>query len=188
MVLGAKAAQRLYTARVAGSSPVGPIIMSDRWTIPADIIEAGKRQQIRYDGAPLWNEGEFCTDSLTQGAKALANYLESVYSVKVLGFSCRQNTANKKLTSIHGTGRALDIMIKPINGKANSAVGDVIANWLIINAENIGVQYIIWNRTYWSGLKSDRYKGPNPHIDHIHVEINNDGASMSTPWFKINRS
>ncbi|HEX3139904.1 MAG TPA: hypothetical protein VHQ87_07605, partial [Rhizobacter sp.] len=87
------------------------------------------------------------------------------------------------------TGRALDIMIPTVGGKANGAVGDRIANWLVENAQAIGVQYIIWNHVRWAasyaaGRKVAPYTGPVPHIDHIHVEINNAGAARSTPWFQ----
>jgi hypothetical protein len=82
-------------------------------------------------------------------------------------------------------------MIPRINKQANSAVGDPIANWLVQNAEAIGVQYIIWNRVQWTGSRKGRkdrdYTGPSPHTDHIHVELNLDGARRATPWF-LNRS
>jgi hypothetical protein len=107
------------------------------------------------------------------------------------GYNCRQNTASAAQTSVHGTGRAIDIMISPINGRANSTVGDPIANWLIQNADGIGIQYIIWNHVQWNGSRTGRkdrdYHGPNPHIDHIHVELNRDGAARITPWF-LNRT
>ena len=79
-------------------------------------------------------------------------------------------------------------MIPTVSGRANSAVGDPIANWLVQNAELIGVQYIIWNRTKWNaskrGRKHGRYGGPSPHIDHIHAELNLDGARQRTAWFQ----
>lgn len=34
--------------------------------------------------------------------------------------------------------------------------------------------YVIWNRTIWSntyGFRPRRYTGPNPHTDHMHIEI-----------------
>src|SRR5215207_2453810 len=78
-------------------------------------------------------------------------------------------------------------MIPIVGGRANSTVGDPIANWLVVNASAIGVQYLIWNRVRWSGgrrkEKFARYTGPNPHRDHIHVELTLEGAQRSTPWF-----
>ena len=79
-------------------------------------------------------------------------------------------------------------MIPRVGGRANSAIGDPIANWLVQNATAIGVQYLIWNRVSWNGhikAPKDRpYTGPNPHTDHIHVELNHDGAGRKTPWFQ----
>jgi hypothetical protein len=78
-------------------------------------------------------------------------------------------------------------MIPTVLGRANSAVGDPIANWIIKNAPSFGVQYITWNRTKWngnySGRKHGRYGGPNPHIDHLHIELNRDGVARREPGF-----
>jgi hypothetical protein len=71
-------------------------------------------------------------------------------------------------------------------------VGDPIANWLVRNAQALGMQYLIWNRVRWSGSRSGRkdalYGGPNPHIDHIHAELNRDGARRQTAWFQGQRA
>ena len=49
------------------------------------------------------------------------------------------NTANAREMSVHGTGRAIDVMIPPVRrGVANAAVGDPIAHWLIRNASDVG--------------------------------------------------
>jgi len=75
-----------------------------------------------------------------------------------------------------------------IKGKADNTVGDAIANWLVVNAEDLGVQFIIWDQTKWnasySSNKAKPYGGTVPHIDHIHVELDNDGAAMKTAWFQ----
>ena len=163
--------------------------LSATWVLPPDVRAMGERQYVRYDSPPAWDNGRNCAVSLTAGAAEVGDYLQSAFRgiSSVGGHSCRQNTANLAQTSVHGTGRALDIMIPMVNGRANSAVGDPIANWLVQNAQAIGVQYIIWNRTKWSGSYSGRkdgaYGGPVPHIDHVHVELNRNGAARSTPWF-----
>lgn len=158
-----------------------------RWVLPASVAKAGAEQSVEYDNPPSWNKGKNCTGTFTAGAKQLGYHIKTNFSkvTSVGGYSCRQNTANKAQTSVHGTGRAIDIMIKPVSGKANSAAGDKIANWLVTHAEEIGVQYVIWNRTSWNGStgKSKNYTGPNPHIDHIHAEVNERGGARLTPWF-----
>lgn len=169
----------------SSSSPTAP--PSFKWALPPDVSAAGEHQFIRYDGAPPWNDGRGCATSLSAGARALGAYIRANFpGVRDIGgLACRPNTANAAQMSVHGSGRALDIMIPPIERRANSAVGDPIANWLVQNAERLGVQYIIWNRTQWRGRGDGRrdstYTGPNPHADHIHVELNRDGAARSTP-------
>ncbi len=161
-----------------------------RWVLPAAVRAAGERQHVAYDPAPAWEGGRNCGGALLKGPARLRSFLRSrAPGVGAIGgYNCRPNTANASRTSVHGSGRALDIMIPPVRGAANASVGDPIANWLVQNASAIGVQYIIWNRVKWSGARRGRkdsaYGGPNPHIDHIHVELNDAGARAATPWFQ----
>ncbi len=162
----------------------------DRWVLPEEVRAAGEAQHVRYDSPGAWADGRNCSGSYTPGAQELRQYILTHFpGVSTIGgYACRQNTANKAETSVHGVGRALDIMIPRVGGRANSAIGDPIANWLVRNATAIGVQYLIWNRVSWNGhikAPKDRpYTGPNPHTDHIHVELNQDGAGRKIPWFQ----
>lgn len=162
----------------------------DEWTLPGAVREAGEAQSIQYDDAPSWSGGANCTGSFTAGAQTLGDYVKANFSgvSSVEGYSCRQNTANASKTSMHGTGRAIDIMIPTSGGGADSGAGDPIANWLVEHASEIGVQYIIWNHISWNGSRTGRkdkpYTGPIPHIDHLHVELNEAGADQQTPWFQ----
>lgn len=143
----------------------------------------------RYDDAPAWQGGRNCTGNFTAGARELKAYLLANYPQisSIGGYSCRQNTADASKTSVHGTGRALDIMIRTDHGKADNDKGDPIGRWLIEHATVLGVQYIIWDRTSYnssrSGTKYRAYTGPNPHVDHLHVELNFDGANKRTSWY-----
>jgi hypothetical protein len=164
------------------------------WVLPPNVRAAGEKQYVRYDAPPPWEGGKNCTGPFTAGAAELADYIRSGFPgvSSIGGYKCRQNTANAAETSVHGTGRALDITIPMVQGRANSAVGDPIANWLVQNAEAIGIQLVIWNRTQWkpyvtSGPKVSEYRGPNPHTDHIHAEITRDSAARATPWFTRRR-
>jgi hypothetical protein len=163
---------------------------SDRWVLPADVRAAGEAQHVRYDSPPAWANGSNCSRIFTAGADDLKRHIQATFPgvSSIGGLSCRQNTANPAETSVHGVGRALDIMVPPVSGKGNAAVGDPIANWLVRNAQALGLQYLIWNRTKWSGSRSGRkdgvYGGPIPHIDHLHAELNLDGARRLTPWFR----
>lgn len=175
----------------SGSTPPQPsasVAPLDSWVLPPDVRVTGERQSIRYDDPPAWNRAD-CTHSFSPGGQQLRTYLLATFGgiAEIGGLYCRPNTARTSQMSVHGTGRALDIMIPTVNGRANRAIGDPIANWLVQNAAAIGVQYLIWNHTKWNGSRRGRkdgpYGGPNPHVDHIHVELNQDGAARSTPWF-----
>ncbi len=160
------------------------------WTLPAAVQAIGDQQYVPYTGAGAWAGGANCGGGLLAGTRELGDYLQATFSGinGYGGYACRPNTANTSELSVHGTGRAIDIMI---SGTANSAVGDPIANYLVQNAEKIGVQYIIWNRNSWNASRSApnklrAYGGPNPHTDHVHVELTPAGAQRMTEWFGDN--
>lgn len=161
------------------------------WKLPASVAAKGDKQSVSYDDAPAWKGTKGCGGKFLAGTQELAEHLKSKFPqvTSYGGYSCRQNTANAKKTSVHGTGRAIDVFI-PLAGKqADNTKGDAVANWLVENAEAIGVQYIIWDRTSWNasraaGSKVKGYGGPHPHHDHIHVELTVEGAARKTPFFK----
>ena len=191
-IVGSQTWGQLYAQPGTGGAQPSPIPSpaADRWALPADVRAAGEAQSVRYDSPPAWEDGGNCTGSFTQGAAELRQHILANFRgvAAIGGYSCRQNSANLKETSVHGVGRALDIMIPIVGGRAHGAIGDPIANWLVRNASVIGIQYIIWNRVSWGGNRGapkDRsYTGPNPHIDHIHAELNKDGAERRTAWFQ----
>ena len=96
--------------------------------------------------------------------------------------------------SQHGSGRAMDIMIPLIDEddehSANNGVGDPIANWLLLNAHELGVSYIIWDHMNYSAnsgrlsVRDEEGSAGHLHTNHIHVDFNWDGAMMRTPWFQ----
>ena len=143
----------------------------------------------RYDDGPAWQGGRNCTGTFTAGARELRTYLQATYPQisSIGGYNCRQNTASPSKTSLHGTGRALDVMIPMDRRQADNDAGDPIARWLIQHATELGVQYIIWDRTSYNssrtGTKYRTYTGPNPHVDHLHVELNFDGANRRTSFY-----
>lgn len=163
-----------------------------RWRAPAHILEEGDTQTVEYTGAGEWFDDErTCQGAFTEGGQVLRDYIltyfPQVYSVG--GYSCRPIVGNPTQTSVHATGRALDLMIQTTpDDDADNDLGDPIAHWLIQNAERIGIQFIIWDRTTWGasrpvGDKEREYGGTNPHLDHLHIELSVEGGDMATPWF-----
>lgn len=123
-----------------------------------------------YDGAPAWDGGASCSGGLTERASGLAAAIVARFGPHVIGgYACRPNTAASGRTSVHGVGRALDVM---------TTAGAPIANWLLLHSAQLGVQMIIWDRSIWSaGAGGVRpYGGPNPHTDHVHVEVREGGS------------
>ena len=133
--------------------------------------------------------GANCSGTFTAGADDLARHLQREFPqiTRVFGYECRPNTAIPAETSQHGTGRAIDLAIATKGGDADNDSGDQVANWLVANSARIGVQLIIWDRTVWvghlAGAKGRPYTGPDPHIDHLHVEVSRAAAERKTPFF-----
>lgn len=168
---------------------VHPPLNNNGWLPSADAIAGGNASQLRYEDAPPWAGGTNCGGSFRPGARLLREQIRRLYPeiLDIGGYACRPNTANTAQTSMHGSGRALDIMIRPLSGGVpNLAIGNPIADWLVTNAEWIGVQCVIWSRNIYSVGRSPRftgYTGPNSHTDHIHAEITEEAAAMRTPFF-----
>jgi hypothetical protein len=167
------------------------ISVAGSWRPTSAATASADRQFVRYDGATSWDGGRHCGGSLLSGTRGLGDYLRSNFRgvTSYGGYSCRPNTADNSQMSVHGTGRALDVFIPTTGGAADNTKGDEVANWLIANAQSIGVQLVIWDRSIWNasrpaGSKLRGYGGPNPHVDHLHVELNTDGAARRTSWFR----
>lgn len=160
-----------------------------RWLVPEDVATAGSAP-VQNDGAPAWAGGANCAGGFTPGASELGLHLRTSFTqiTRVFGYECRANTAITTETSQHGTGRAIDVAIPTRAGDASNDLGDPVANWLVMNSSRIGVQLIIWDHTIWVGRLSGRkalpYTGPDPHVDHIHVELNRAGADRQTEFFR----
>ena len=166
------------------------------WQIPTDVLTAGDSiTSIGYVGAGPYNGGAGCSGGMEPGTVALREYLYKWFpaTYEIGGYNCRPIAGTGTL-SLHGTGRALDIMI-PLAGPyaddnaADNDLGDPIGNWLIENAEQIGIQLIIWDQWSWgphrdAGAKERSYGGAHPHHDHLHVELTPEAAALGTRFFQ----
>jgi hypothetical protein len=160
-----------------------------RYVPSAAVLAAGERLDVTYNGA-----GSRCSGGETAGARAFGNYMRahfgSLMNLRVPGegiqiYNCRDVVGGSTL-SLHAVGRAIDVFIPTLpGGVANNAKGDQVVAWLVANAQSIGVQAIIWDRTYWrfDGRAPRCYTGENPHYDHVHVELNLAAAQKRTPFF-----
>lgn len=166
------------TGATASSTASGTCIESLGGPLSGDESEPSfkKIPGVAVDEPPAGNfTPSLCTKGFTVGADSLSKAIMQTYSPPVTsvgGFSCRQNTAGPGV-SVHGVGRALDIMIDGTTPKGKE-MGDKIRNVLINDAQRLGIQRIIWQRHIWSADQDGwrDYGGPNPHTDHLHVEVN----------------
>lgn len=128
----------------------------------------------RYSEPPRWDGGIHCAGGLLPGTRAFGNAIRTMFPSLILsppqGYNCRANTADASMTSLHGTGRAVDLMVTPHGDVSRN--GDAIANYILANAKPLGVEEIIWSRTIWTSLRGTReYTGPVSHYDHVHVGL-----------------
>ncbi len=123
------------------------------------------------------------------GTVDLDQYIRNKWNYLTSGglYCCRQNSAQTSVPklSVHAVGRAIDLMVPMVGGQANNSLGDPVANWLVDNAQNIGIQRVIWDRAYWNGNHGYGHLSSSslPHTDHIHVELSIEGAAKLTQFF-----
>lgn len=86
-------------------------------------------------------------------------------------YNCRDSSGGGGL-SIHSCGRAIDLGIPLLNGKANTALGDPVVVFLDKYAYEFGIHGQIWNKVRYDLIspKGRVYTGPHPHYDHNHIE------------------
>lgn len=158
-----------------------------RWQLSAQTSTASGRQDVRYQGAPAWSGGRNCSGRMLPGTRRLGEHLVERFAGarSYQGYACRQIRGSSGM-SMHGTGRALDLFVPLDRGQADNDLGDPIAAYLIENAEHIGIQLIIWDRSIWSTSRSPRhrsYTGSHPHHDHLHIELTADAANERSAFF-----
>lgn len=98
-------------------------------------------------------------------------------------YNCRRNSNNLSELSVHAIGRAIDAGITRVGGDADNTAGDAVANWLIANAEYIGIQRVGWDGMWWNGERGFIPMRGDPHTNHLHIELSVDGAARRTPFF-----
>jgi hypothetical protein len=161
------------------------------WEIPAETLAIGDEQDVVYTGAGDWVGEAGCGGGILSGTDILRDYLYAHFpqTYEIGGYSCRPINGNPSKMSVHATGRALDTMLALDDGEADNDAGDPIGNWLIENAEAIGIQYVIWDLYTWQaerpdGAKGKPYGGAHPHHDHLHIELSVERADEVTNWFE----
>ncbi len=152
---------------------------------------AGDWTQIMHKGAPRWiASSDLAVDQPPVPEPPLGtapcptgseNGLQPD-TVKVLRAVCAkfpQVTAYGGLAGRgeHATGQALDIMISPV-------VGTQIADYLMKNRAELGIEYLIWRQRIWRPSTSGAWRGMSDrggatanHMDHVHVTTYGSSAT-----------
>jgi hypothetical protein len=134
-----------------------------------------------------------CDPGAKPGTLALANMLLAYYDAGRSGGISRNCSIGGR--SEHKEGRAFDWMLSA-NRSQERAIAERFLAWLLdegpdgeaaYNARRLGVMYVIWNGRIWSANHAARgwlrYRGPNPHIDHIHISLSWSGAMKRTSFW-----
>lgn len=129
-----------------------------------------------------WQAARGCTSGPSRGALALREFMLGRYSEASDGgiFNCR-TVRGTSSPSIHGEGRAWDMMLPVRNGRGNPRGHDVVRA-LGASGRRLGVQTVIFDRTIWSARSPSgrAYTGVHPHFDHLHIELTRDAAVSLT--------
>jgi hypothetical protein len=164
-----------------------PSLDPSGWHPPQDLVDLAAEYPAVYDEV-----GSACSGGVKTGTQTVGEYVKSQYPGinETSYYNCRGNTADTGVISMHGAGRAVDLMIPKIGNQPNTAVGDPVAEWIARNAVGLGVQYFIWNKTAFSRTPSrsaagrfSLYTGPVPHTDHIHTEVTLAAGAGEIPLF-----
>lgn len=117
-----------------------------------------------------------CTGGPQPGALALvARWTRDTRLPNYGIYNCRA-VRGGTTRSLHSEGRAADLAANAHDPQQRAVMERFVA-WLIAHANELGVQYIIWNRRSWHCSKGWRpYTGVSPHTDHAHVELRWSGA------------
>ncbi len=123
-----------------------------------------------------------CAGHAQPGNVALMSWFLGAYKARGgtnLGiYGCRL-IAGTGSPSIHGDGRADDLGCPVVNDWSKP-----LADWLVANSGELGIQCVIHQRQIWSGSYPDAgfrpYNGVDPHTGHLHVETSWWGAEHLT--------
>lgn len=85
----------------------------------------------------------------------------------------------------HEYGLAADIYLRA-SQKNEKKIGDGLFDMFMENAEELGVEHIIWNKMKWETKKNfpgmpRAYHGKKPHTDHVHVRFTREMGQRMPP-------
>lgn len=146
---------------------------------PAD--DAGPTLSCRGSAARDLQEQQLTATGLTPRAEQVRDAMTEVFGDQSLGgFAPAGIGQGHGADSTHYDGRAIDIFYRPVT-EENRRQGWILAHWLVAHAEDLNIQYVIFDDRFWSVYSSrgrwQNYDAPKPgndilrHLDHVHVDV-----------------
>lgn len=123
---------------------------------------------------------------LTPRAELVRESMTDVFGEQSLGgFAPGGVDQGHQEGSTHYEGRAIDIFFRPVS-EENRRDGWMLAHWLVAHAEDLDIQYVIFDDQVWSARSSrgqwQDYRASDPgneilrHLDHVHVDVVRGGT------------
>jgi hypothetical protein len=143
--------------------------------------KAGPILTCRGSAASDPQEQRLSVTGLTPRAEQLREAMTEAFGDQSLGgFAPGGIDQGHGADSTHYDGRAIDIFFRPVT-EENLREGWLLAHWLVAHAEDLDIQYVIFDDRFWSvhsarGQWQD-YGAPEPrneilrHLDHVHVDV-----------------
>ena len=124
---------------------------------------------------------ELTPSGLTPRAEQLRTAMAEVFGDQSLGgFEPGGVGGGHGEESTHYDGRAIDVFFRPVT-EENRRQGWVLSHWLVAHAEELDIQYVIFDDQFWSARIArggwHPYDAPAPaneilrHVDHVHVDV-----------------
>ncbi|MEX5302945.1 hypothetical protein [Kocuria sabuli] len=143
--------------------------------------DAGPSLTCRGSVAEDLQEQQLTATGLTPRAERLREAMTEVFGEQSLGgFAPGGIDQGHGAESTHYDGRAIDVFFRPVT-EENRREGWLLAHWLVAHAEDLDVQYVIFDDRFWSARSArgqwQDYDAPDPgneilrHLDHVHVDV-----------------
>jgi hypothetical protein len=185
---------RAITAVLASALVAGVLVGLDSPPAEAKVPKAAARYTAAIEPLAAYVGQTACSPVAKPGTTAFANLLLRTYpSSRSLGISRSCGVGGK---SEHKEGRAFDWGVSVHRAADRKAVNDLM-RWLLKTdgfgnrhamARRLGIQYMIWNGRIWGAYAAGsgwrKYRGSNPHTDHVHFSLSWAGARKNTSFWK----
>ncbi|GAA2111529.1 hypothetical protein GCM10009824_06900 [Kocuria atrinae] len=166
-------------AETPDTSGIDPAVIQRLADGPAD--DAGPSLRCEGTAADDLPEQELTPTGLTPRAQRLRDEMTEVFGDQPLGgFAPGGVSQGHGAESTHYSGRGIDVFFRPIT-EENRREGWILAQWLIAHADDLDIQYVIFDDKIWSAHSSrghwQTYDAPEPasdilrHRDHVHVDV-----------------